>query len=276
MGERRKKDLGGLRVARMGLCPKIETRPLPKMGLAFAVEHGTMMMSMLISFSTHQRIPNEKTMTEILVLSTLHQLHGQLDYYTYDHLSHIITSFAPEVLAVELTPDDLHARKPQRVKQEYQQSVYPLLDALGCETIPLEPAEPLYSELVGLGKKAMEDLQKRNPAAVEQFGLYVNALYDVLFNWWRSPLDVNSSETDRHFEIKHRYQNEVFGEDEEKGWELWNQHFLEQILAAAAKYPEGRILVLVGAEHSYWLRKHLREQPAVRLLAAEEALSSIG
>ncbi len=210
---------------------------------------------------------------EIMVLSTLHQLHGEVSYYTYGHLSQIIESFSPDILAVELTPADLQERKTQKVKQEYQYSVYPLLDKLQTKVVPLEPSEPKFSELVQMAKRAQEDLQKRAPEAMEQFALYVNALYDVLLGWWRSPRDVNSAETDRHFEIKHKYQNALFGEYERKGWDLWNQHFLEQILAEVTKNTKGRMLVLVGAEHSYWLRRRLREQVDVQYLEAEAVLA---
>ena len=63
-----------------------------------------------------------------MVLSTLQQLIGDADYYPYNHLFPIIKSFSPNMLAVELTPADLKARKLQRVKQEYQYSIYPLID----------------------------------------------------------------------------------------------------------------------------------------------------
>jgi len=210
---------------------------------------------------------------EIMVLSTLHQIHGEVSYYTYDHLSQIIESFSPDILAVELTPADLRARKQQHVKKEYQHSVYPLIDKLQPKVVPLEPSEPKFSELVQMGKQAREDLQKRSPAAMEQFAMYVTALYDVLFDWWRSPHDVNSAETDRHFEIKHRYQSALFGENEAKGWDLWNTHFLEQILVETTKNASGRMLVLVGVEHGYWLRKRLREQAGVQHLEAEAVLA---
>ncbi len=210
---------------------------------------------------------------EIIVLSTLHQLHGEVSYYTYGHLARIIEDLSPDILAVELTPADLAERKPQSVKQEYQHSVYPLFDKLRSKVVPLEPSEPKFSELVQMGKQAREDLQRRDPAAMEQFGMYLQALYDVLLGWWRSPRDVNSAETDRHFEIKHRYQGALFGENEAKGWELWNQHFLEQILVEATKDTGGRMLVLVGVEHSYWLRGRLREQVGVQHLEAEAVLA---
>ncbi len=215
-------------------------------------------------------------MTDILVLSTLHQLHGELPYYTYEHLSQIIENFSPDILAVELTPADLAARKPQQIKREYQHSVYPLLETNQWSVIPLEPGEPTYSELVQKGKKAMETLAKEHPEAMEGFGLYVNALYQVLLGWWKSPLDINSAETDRHFEVKHTYQNALFGKDEEEGWELWNQHFLEQILAAATSCAECRILVLVGAEHGYWLRGALRKQEGIHMLEPASVLRDMG
>ncbi len=212
---------------------------------------------------------------KVMVLATLHQLHGQVDFYTFEDLTRILKRFSPEVLAVELTPQELKDRRPQPVKQEYPRSVYPLLDALPWEVVPLEPEEPLYSELVALGRRAVENLQRRSPDTLEHFGLYVNTLYQVLLRWWRSPAEVNSAETDRHMEIKHGYQSALFGDDEKTGWERWNQHFLDRILEATARHPQGRMLVLVGVEHAYWLRQHLREQEGVALMDTPSVLAEI-
>ena len=44
---------------------------------------------------------------EILVLSTMHQYHDNMPYYSFDELSQIIEKLRPDVLAVELTPADL-------------------------------------------------------------------------------------------------------------------------------------------------------------------------
>ncbi len=212
---------------------------------------------------------------KVLVLSTLHQFHGHVDYYTYEHLSDIIEAFSPDILAVELRPSDVDGRVPQTIKQEYQKSVYPLIDKLKCELIPLEPPEPEYSELIGMAKRSMKNLKESNPQALEHFKLYVEALYSVLFNWWSSVLDVNSHETDRHFEIKRNYQNSLFGEDEKAAWEKWNGYFLEQILKANEGRKESKMLVLVGVEHSYWLRRELRKRHDVQLLEAPEVLPDI-
>ncbi len=204
--------------------------------------------------------------TNVTVLATLHHLHGAIEWFDFDDLAQIIRTIAPDFLGVELTPADLAARREQPIKQEYQNSVYPLLDEHGFEAFPLEPPEPKYSQLVAMGKSAREGLSQRSPDAEQCFGHYVQSLYDTLFEWWQSPFDVNSEETDRHFEIKHKFQNAVYGPDEQEGWDKWNQHFLDQILDVSSRQAGARVLVLVGVEHAYWLRKRLRAIEGIRLV----------
>jgi len=210
--------------------------------------------------------------SKVFVLSTLHQFHGQSKFYSFETLSKIVEMIKPDVIAVELTPTALETRKEQKTKQEYQKSIFPLADKHKYALVPLEPAEPKFSELVKLVTDASKELNEKSPQKAEAFSVYSNALYDYLFKTWDSPLAVNSSQTDSLFEVKHKFQNALFGEKEEKGWEGWNQHFLDKILEAAQKNPGKKILVLVGAEHSYWLRKHLKENQSIDLIKPEEVL----
>ncbi len=214
--------------------------------------------------------------TTVTVLATLHHWHEHATFYTFEDLAQIIRQISPDLLGVELTPTDLETRKEQRIKQEYPRSVFPLLDEGLCDAFPLEPSEPLFSQLVQMAKQAAEALHRRAPEVEEMFGVYVESLYETLFAWWRSPFDVNSDETDRHFKIKHQFQAAVYGPEEREGWDAWNQHFLDQILEAANRRPGTRVLVLVGVEHTYWLRERLREEPHIHLVSVEEALGIAG
>ena len=195
---------------------------------------------------------------EVIVLSTLHQLHDQTAGYTFEDLSTIIENLSPDILAVELTASDLESRRDQPTKQEYQRSVFPLLDKHQYEVIPLEPSEPLFSELVGLLRASSEQLQEQSPAVADTFKVYTESLYSLLSERWVTAAAVNSPDTDILFESKHRFQSAIFGHAEARVWDEWNQHFLQKILAAATTNPGKRILVLVGAEHAYWLRAHLK------------------
>jgi hypothetical protein len=200
----------------------------------------------------------ETPQTEVIVLSTLHQLHGEIEGYSFQDLLNLIEQLNPDVLAVELTTEDLESRRDHSTKQEYQESVFPLLEKYNYIVVPLEPSQPLFDEIVGLVRTAQSNLSARKPVLAEAFGIYAESLYEMLRETWTSPEAVNSRDTDLLFESKHRYQNAIFGPMEAEGWERWNQHFLDQILDASKNNPGKRIVVLVGAEHSYWLRAHLK------------------
>ena len=216
------------------------------------------------------QVAGKARQTEVIVLSTLHQLHSEVDGYSYDDLSCLIEELDPDVLAVELTAKDLESRRNQQVKREYQEAVFPLLEEHDYKLVPLEPAQPLYDEIVALIRTAQSDLSKSKPLLAEAFTIYSESLYEMLRENWISAREVNSRETDRLFESKHRFQNAIFGPMEKEGWTRWNQYFLDQILDAVMINPGKRIVVLVGAEHSYWLREHLKDHAI--LLRDTEAL----
>jgi hypothetical protein len=204
--------------------------------------------------------------TEVFVLSTLHQHHGKDNSYTFSELSEIVEGFHPDVIVVELTPADLESRKEQKTKQEYQNSIFPTADKLKARMVALEPEEPMFSELVGLIRASDSELREQHPDAADAFSQYVDSLYGYLFGYWKSASEVNSKQTDALFDVKHSFQNDLFGDKQKLGWEGWNTNFLEKILGAARANPGKRVIVIVGAEHSYWLRKKLREQEGVKLI----------
>lgn len=220
-------------------------------------------------------VPRATAPAEVVVLSTLHQLHPQVPGYGFDDLSRIIERLAPDVLAVELTAEDLAERKEQRAKQEYPRSVYPLLERHDYQLVPLEPSEPLFSEMVRPNLESSKAFTERTPETARAFGAHSKAVFDYLMRYWDSPAAVNSSTTDALFEVKHTFQDAVMPPEQAAGWEAWNQHFLERIVEAAQAHPGRRIVVLVGAEHGYWLRQRLRNQPQVDLLDTEALLQAL-
>lgn len=210
--------------------------------------------------------------SEIFVLATLHQYHATSKYYSFETLSRIIEGLHPDILAVELTPADLASRKEQKTKQEYQKSIFPLIDKHKYLTVPLEPSEPEFTRLVSLIRESDKDLSEKSPGKAEAFSKYVDTLYDYLFKTWDSPMSVNSKCTDALFEVKHNYQNSIYDDRQTKGWEGWNTHFLDTILETAQKNKGKRIVVTVGAEHAYWLREKLRANRSITLLEANDLL----
>jgi len=227
---------------------------------------------LILSFSAFSQSAKKPRKPEVFVLSTLHQFHGESKYYSFTTLSRIIEKLRPDILAVELTPADLASRREQKTKQEYQKSIFPLIDKHKYLTVALEPAEPKYSEIISLIRDSEKTLREKSPAQAEAFSLYVETLYEFLFRTWDSPRAVNSAQTDAFFEVKHSFQNALYDEKQKQGWEAWNTHFLTTILETARNNPGKLIVVTVGAEHGFWLRKNLRKHKTVSLLEAEKYL----
>lgn len=203
---------------------------------------------------------------QVVVVSTLHQLHDGNAGYGYDALRCVIEALAPDVLAVELTPHALRDRADQRVKREYPEVVYPLLQRHPYPTVALEPSEPMYSEWVARFRLAEREFSRNSAQREAAFDAYNEQLSAYLDGYWDSPAAVNSTTTDALFEVKHRYQDATMPAVQASAWKAWNSHFLERIVAAIPAYRGKRMVVLVGAEHGYFLRAALRKRADVSLI----------
>ena len=229
---------------------------------------------MLVQFLGPRAYSQNKTKqpTEVVVLCTLHQFHEEVAGYSYADLKREIERLRPDVLAVELTPSDLAARKPQKIKREYQEAVYPLLHAHKWKAVAMEPEGERSQKLIAAIREAETALSRDFPQKEETAQLYSDTLFEYLRTRWHSAADVNSAWTDDLFAVKHAFQEKLYGPKEEEGWEGWNRHFLERILDAAEANPGKRIVVTVGAEHGYWLREHLRREQGMKLIEVAEVL----
>lgn len=218
----------------------------------------------------------EPAPAEVAVLATLHRMHAQVPAYDDAALKRSIERLAPDVLCIEVRPDRYAARAPESTKVEYPAVVYPLIDARGYRVYPMEPAPPRYEAIVQPYLAASRTFAEQQPAAAKAFQAQTSALYDTLRTYWTSPARVNDAVTDAQMQAKHALQAAWVGEGERAGWEAWNGEFLATVQRAAQENPGKRIVVLVGAEHGYWLRAALARAPGLRLLDTASLLAAAG
>jgi hypothetical protein len=203
---------------------------------------------------------------EVAVLATLHAMHADVPAYSAKVLERTILGLSPDVLCIEVRPERYAERAPEANKVEYPQVVYPLIDAHGYAVYPMEPAAPRFDAILGPYLAAGRAFQAAQPGVAAAFSAQNEALYATLRHYWTSPARVNDAVTDAQMRAKHGLQAALVGPGEQAGWEAWNQHFLDVVVRAAQAHPGKRIVVLVGAEHAYWLRERLSRQPGLRLL----------
>ncbi len=197
------------------------------------------------------------TPARVVVLSTLHRLHGEVAAYDFETFGRMVERLDPDVLCLEVQDEDLVQRGPEQTKQEYPRVIYPLIARMDARLYALEPAEPLSSRI---GKPYMESakaFQDEHADQAKAFKIYADAGLQALQEYWTSPARVNDATTDSVWAAKHALQIALVGPGEQAGWEAWNKHFLTVIARAARENPGRRIVVTVGVEHAYWLRAHL-------------------
>ena len=210
---------------------------------------------------------------EVAVLSTLHGMHSEVPGYDYAALANAIELLAPDVLCLEVSPEALAERRAEKVKVEYPDVVYPLLDRKGYATCTLEPSAEQAQAIIAPYVAATRAFAEGSPEVAEALSTYGTSMYVLLRRHWRDAASVNDDTTDEAMQGKHALQEAVIGAGEREGWAAWNRHFSERIREAAAQHPGRRIVVLVGAEHGYWLRRDLSNAPGIALLDTAALLS---
>ncbi|MGB8635373.1 MAG: DUF5694 domain-containing protein [Rhodanobacteraceae bacterium] len=214
---------------------------------------------MLVSFAAMA------TPANVVVLATLHGFHESVPAYGFARLKQIIEQIHPDILCLEVQAQDLQERAPEKVKVEYPRVIYPLIGQHHYRTCTLEPAEPEFSAIVKPYAASARAFRAGHPQQAKAFDAYAESGLDALRTYWSSPERVNDGITDAVFAAKHRLQEAMIGAGENAGWEGWNRHFQKVIVDTARENPGQRIVVLVGVEHTYWLRRHLKQQPGIRL-----------
>ena len=237
----------------------------------FAIRH---LFALLLSCCLPLAHAGDRAPAEVAVLATLHRMHAQVPAYDDAALKRSIERLAPDVLCIEVSPARYAARAAETNKVEYPAVIYPLIDARGYRVYPMEPAAPRDAEILQPYLAASRAFAEQQPAAAKAFQAQASALYDTLRLYWTSPARVNDAVTDAQMQAKHALQAALVGAGEQAGWEAWNGEFLATIARAAQEHPGKRIVVLVGAEHGYWLRAALARTPGLRLLDTTSLLAA--
>ena len=139
----------------------------------------------------------------------------------------------------------------------------------------MDPEEPLYTELVSPYIENQRKFKDEQPEKQSVLEIQQSQLYDFLINeHWKTPREVQSQITHTLMDLKHRFQEELLGEKEKKGWNRFNEYYLDQITKISEEYQDKRILVTIGIEHVYWLQKELRKISNLEVIDASTVIQS--
>lgn len=208
---------------------------------------------------------------EVFVVGTLYKRHETVAVYDLQTLRRIILAIKPDVLVLDVTPDELRLEKVHASKIEYPNVIFPLVKSENYRAYAAEPAEPLFSEIVHSVSRGFQIFEKENSDGAAAMKLFTASLFETLKLSWKTPADVNSALTDKALSAKEALRDNFVAEYK-NGQRRWNQHTTDAILRAVKENPKKRVLVLLGIENCYWVRNAIRSNPKVNLIDLENWL----
>jgi hypothetical protein len=183
---------------------------------------------------------------KIFILGALHGLHESEDSFSYTDLEAIIKRIAPDVMVLEVRPDELMERKDTPGRPEYPAVIWPMLDTSGIAMVAMEPGGEDFARMTGKASAAFEALGKENPEGAAFLRKYRQSLEAALVTYWQSPAMSQDTVTATLAAGYARVQLSYLGADYETVQQDWDGHMADVALETAKANPDKRILVLAS------------------------------
>lgn len=207
-------------------------------------------MTMAVSASTATQP------TRIAVLGTLAEFHREPIPYDLRALVRLVGELHPDLLCLDMTPEQWARRDFGGLPPEYREALLPLAHQTDIVIVPIagdnpppEPAAPGgRGRVIVLLRRLLAYLQRTapNPKAVV--------------------------EGSRHHIADFLYEASAWlaGPETYRAWKAHTDELGRQVLAIARRDPSTRVLVAVNLRHCHHIRRALRQYPDVRVVSSAD------
>ena len=190
--------------------------------------------------------------TPVAVLGTLAEFHRELIPYNLPMLVGLVTVIRPDLLCLDLTPDQWQRRDFGDLPPEYRDALLPLAHQTDIVVVPIA-GDRSFQEPVGTGWRGWAIMVVRGRLAYLQ-------------RTAPGPGAVNAGP--RHFVADLLYETIALlaGAATRRAWKAHRDHLVGQVLAVVRRDPDARVLVVVNVRHCHHLRRTLRRHPEVQIV----------
>jgi hypothetical protein len=189
------------------------------------------------------------TRTPVAVLGTLTEFHHEPLPYNLKALVKLVTDLRPDLLCLDITPDQWQRRDFGDLPPEYREALLPLAAQTDIVVVPIGEAQPLEEpqaagwrgRAIAWLRRGLIGLQRTSPdpAAINQGWRHhvANELYDTIAR--------------------------LAGQDVRHAWHAHTAHLTRRVLETAHRDPGCRILVVVNVRYCHHIRPTLRQFPEI-------------
>ena len=190
--------------------------------------------------------------TPVAVLGTLAEFHKEPIPYDLNALVRLVSNLRPDMLCLDMTPEQWQERDFGELPPEYREALLPLAYQTDIVVAPIagpnppsEPSAPGWrGKVIATFRRWLATLQRTSPGpdAVNQ-GLrhHVADLLYSLIAWLAGP------------ETRQRLRDHT-------------DRLIQAVLELARRDPGARILVVVNVRHCHIIRAALRKSPEIQVV----------
>ncbi|HEY4724253.1 MAG TPA: hypothetical protein VII92_20525 [Anaerolineae bacterium] len=196
------------------------------------------------------------TRTPIAVLGTLAEFHREPIPYDLGALVRLVNRLRPDLLCLDMTPDQWQRRDFAELPPEYREGLLPLAHQTDIVVVPIgekrsleEPtASGWRGRIIAVLRKALAYLQRTSPGPA------------AINEGWRHHVADTLYSTIAWFA----------GDDAHRAWQAHTAHLTQQVLEIARRDPGCRVLVVVNVRHCHHIRAALKKYPIVNVVKYSE------
>ena len=206
----------------------------------------------------------------VLVIGALHDLHEREPAFGYDQLRAAIRAFMPDILVLEVRPDELDERKPTPGRPEYPAVIWPLLAETGVEAVAMEPGGEAFKVIAGEAGAAFDALGRNNPdgaAALSRLGAQVD---DILLLHWQRAGQVQDDTTASLTAGVQAAQFALAGSAFAAAQARWDGHMSARMLDVVRANPGKRVMVIGSYKNRAMLQNAAQAAAPQRVINASQ------
>lgn len=212
----------------------------------------------------------------VYVLGALHALHQTEDSFDFEALRRIVVAIKPDVVVLEVRPDELADRKETQGRPEYPKVIWPLLAGSPITAVAMEPGDQVFAQMTGDASSAMKAFTTRDPEGAKQWSGYQRAFETVLRAHWQHPADTHDATTASLSRAYYVAQYATIGEAIKTVQEQWDRFMVDRALEAVRAAPDQRVLILCSYRNRHRFVDALQSAAPSRLVEMESWLKANG
>lgn len=209
----------------------------------------------------------------IFVVGAIHGLHEAEESFGYRELQELIEAIAPDVMLLEVRPDELAERKVTPGRPEYPAVIWPMLEEADVTAVAMEPGGSLFTEMVTMAGHLVAAFEQLRPDEHAFWTSYEDSLDIALEHHWRAPADTHDRVTADLMRSRYVVLATLAGATRAAGQRRWDAHMVDQARQAIDANPGKKILVLGSYRNRHVFIDELQDDYGPRLVDMERWLA---